>query len=86
MVMKTASFFVAGVAIASVSIAAANAAPKATDPILPGWRTKVLDPDVRGSAPASAKTYQECRERLKAQGMGSLNYQWYVCSSIGYRN
>src|SRR3569623_1236068 len=86
MVMKTASLFVAGLAIAIVSIAAANAAPKATDPILPGWRTKVLDPDVRGSAPANAKTYQECRERLKAQGMGSLNYQWYICSSMGYRS
>ena len=86
--MKTASFFVAGLAIAIVSIAAANAAPKTTDTNLfdQAQRTKVLDPDVRGNAPANAKTYQECREMLRAQGMGSANYQWYICSSMGYRS
>jgi hypothetical protein len=72
--MKTASFFVAGMAIAIVSIAAANAAPKATDPILPGWRTKVLDPDVRGSAPASAKTKNAERgSKHKAWARSTIN-------------
>jgi hypothetical protein len=44
-----------------------------------------MDPDVRGSAPAKARTFSECFDTLTAQGVGSTNYKWYICSSMGYR-
>ncbi len=46
---------------------------------------KVLDPDVRGWAPASARTYLECVDKLAAQGVG-FRYQYYVCTSVGYKS
>jgi hypothetical protein len=94
--MKATSLFVVSLAIATVSIASGTAAPKkrafphtqavSSDVYNPAMRAKVLDPDVRIYGPATARTYQECREKLKAQGVGSGNWVWYICSSMGYKS
>ena len=93
--MKTTSLFVAGLAIATLSSAPGNAAPRkhavagkqtaSSDVYNPAIRAKVLDPDVRLYAPGAARTYRDCQDKLRAQGVG-LNYQWYVCSSMGYKS
>ena len=36
-------------------------------------------------APAKARTYVECKQGLWAQG-ANPNYQYAVCSSMGYKN
>jgi len=90
--MRFSPLFVVGLAVAILSNAPANAVKKTTRPNPPsteifhsGAHAKVLDPDIRAFAPATAQTYVECKQGLWAQG-ANPNYQYAVCSSMGYKN
>jgi hypothetical protein len=96
--MKTASLFVAGLAIAISSIAPANAEATrvTTGPAASSFRS--------GNAPwvgcsiglgwgfsstcrnlANYKTYAECQTGVAKSGATSLESWWY-CSSLGFKN
>jgi hypothetical protein len=90
--MRSSSLFLLGLAVAILSSASADAATKtsrtntaSTEIFHAGAHAKVLDPDIRAFAPPNAKTYVECKQALWAQG-ANPNYQYAVCSSMGYKN
>ena len=89
--MRFSSLFLVGLAVI-LSNAPAGAAKKSTRPnaasteiFYAGAHAKVLDPDIRAFAPPKARTYVECKQALWAQG-ANPNYQYAVCSSMGYKN
>ena len=81
--MKASLLFTA---VAILSIAPANAGPNPPDDSVrdPGIKAKLMDPDIRRFAPTNASSYQDCQDKLRATGVGP-NYQWAVCSAMGYK-
>jgi hypothetical protein len=86
--MKAVSLFVAGLAVASLSIAPAHAQSKPVAPASTESKCSTTTWPVISSVQCTiprAKTYVECGEMVRKNGGTGMESQWW-CSNQGFKS